>query len=115
MARLEFCQLLIEVILLARHWPLRHYHNSPIPTYFRARDIHTGRGDRLHRPGDVLLPKCGRGAGHGSYRETLLSAVIKLSESNQGTSQEGCSQMPSGRPGHFQWPVAPKCPQWSQR
>ena len=32
---------------------------------FDPGDVHTSRGDGLNRPGDVLLPECGRRAGHG--------------------------------------------------
>jgi hypothetical protein len=76
MERLKFCQLSIEIVLLAGRRRLRHYHNSTISTDLHPRDLHTGRGHGLNRPGHVLLPECGRSAGHVSYRETHLSGVI---------------------------------------
>src|SRR5437867_10151501 len=92
MARLEFCQLLIKIVLFARRQFLSHYHNLASPIDFHARDMHTCRSDRLHRPGHVLLPECGGRAGHGSYREILLSAVIEVrSEVMRGESPSGPS------------------------
>jgi hypothetical protein len=76
MACLKFCQLSIKIVSRARRRLLRHYHNLASSIDFHARDMHTRRSDGLHRSDDILLPKCGGGAGHASYREILLSAVI---------------------------------------
>src|SRR5207248_9540501 len=40
-------------------------------------DMHTGCSHGFERSGHVLLPECGGRAGHGSYREILLSAMIE--------------------------------------
>src|SRR5437773_364594 len=78
MARLEFCQLSIEVVLLAGWRFLRHYHNLASPIDFDTGDMHTRRGDGLDRPGDVLLPECGRRAGHGTTSVLLCQSPPRL-------------------------------------
>src|SRR5437870_4469674 len=55
---------------------------------FNARDTHTCGDNSLDGSRHVLLPKCGRRADHGSYRETGLSAVIEACpRSNPHTSK----------------------------
>jgi len=59
MARLKFRQLSIEVVLLARRWLLRHYHNFAILADLDASDMHTGCSDGPDRSCHVSLAKCG--------------------------------------------------------
>src|ERR1700752_3803131 len=47
---------------------------------FDPGDMHTCRSDGFDRPGHVLLPECGGRAGHRSYRELCLSAMIEAIE-----------------------------------
>jgi hypothetical protein len=75
MARLELCQLSIKIVLLARRWFLRHYHNLARSVDFHPRDMHTRRSDGLDRPRDVLLSECGWRAGHLTIAKPRLPAV----------------------------------------
>src|SRR6516165_749292 len=42
----------------------RDYDDPPCLVDFNARDVHTGSDHGLHGPSHVLLPECGRRAGH---------------------------------------------------
>jgi hypothetical protein len=63
MARFKFCQLSIEIVLLARRL-LRDYHNFPVPADLDAGDVHTRCSDGLDGPSQVSLTEAGRPAGH---------------------------------------------------
>src|SRR6185312_1098605 len=64
MARVELLELAVEIILHRRLGLGRNDNNPAIPGDLYARNVHTGSGHSLNRPGHVLLPECGRSAGH---------------------------------------------------
>jgi len=57
MARLEFSQLTVEVVLRRGRGFSGDYDDLPGAVDFYPADMHTGRSDGFDRPGHVLLPE----------------------------------------------------------
>jgi hypothetical protein len=77
MARLKLCQLAVQVVVLRRALDLSRNHNDPaIPGDLDPGNIHTGRAGGPNGSGYILLPECGRRAGH-KRQEGCLWRVVR--------------------------------------
>jgi hypothetical protein len=63
MACFKFCQLSIEIVLLASRL-LRDYHNFPVPADLDAGDVHTRCSNAFDGPSQVSLAEGGWPASH---------------------------------------------------